>query len=40
MSDAPRKKRISLSHLVEGVRLALETLVDHRMRSGLVVLGV
>jgi len=40
VSDAPRKKRISLSHLVEGVRLALETLVDHRMRSGLVILGV
>ena len=40
MSDAPVRKRISLSHLVEGVRLALETLVDHRMRSGLVILGV
>src|SRR5882672_7484776 len=33
-------KRLSLSHLVEGVRLAAETLVDHRLRSGLVILGV
>jgi putative ABC transport system permease protein len=33
-------KRITLSHLVEGVRLALETLVDHRLRSSLVILGV
>ena len=40
MSDAPRRKRLSVAHLFEGVRLALETLVDHRMRSGLVILGV
>jgi putative ABC transport system permease protein len=33
-------KRLTFSHLVEGVRLALETLVDHRMRSSLVILGV
>lgn len=34
------KKRITFSHLVEGVRLALDTLIEHRMRSGLVILGV
>lgn len=34
------RKRITLGHLLEGVRLALSTLVEHRMRSGLVILGV
>ncbi len=39
-SGTPFKKRLSLGHLVEGMRLALETLVDHRLRSSLVILGV
>jgi putative ABC transport system permease protein len=34
------RKRLSLAHLVEGVRLALDTLVQQRMRSSLVILGV
>jgi putative ABC transport system permease protein len=44
VSDPPRapefKKRLSFAHLLEGVRLALDTLVEHRMRSALVILGV
>ena len=34
------RKRLTLGHLLEGIRLALSTLVEHRMRSGLVILGV
>jgi len=34
------RKRLTLDHMLEGVRLALDTLVEHRMRSGLVILGV
>ena len=40
--DGGRKfrKRLSFAHLGEGVRLALGTLVEHRLRSSLVILGV
>jgi putative ABC transport system permease protein len=34
------KKRLTFGHLVEGVRLAFATLVEHRLRSSLVILGV
>ena len=33
-------KRLTFAHLFAGVRLAVETLVDHRLRSSLVILGV
>jgi putative ABC transport system permease protein len=40
VSEKTFRKRLSLAHLFEGVRLALGTLVEHRLRSGLVILGV
>ncbi len=40
MSEARFRKRLSFAHLFEGVRLALDTLVGHRLRSSLVILGV
>ncbi len=40
MSDRRYRKRLSAGHLVEGMRQALETLRDHRLRSLLVILGV
>ena len=40
MSDRRFRKRLTLGHLVEGARLALDALIAHRMRSSLVVLGV
>ena len=39
-ADGRFRKRLTLDHMVEGIRLALGTLVEHRMRSGLVILGV
>jgi len=40
VSDAGYRKTLSPGHLVEGMRLALDTLVEHRLRSSLVMLGV
>jgi len=40
VSERRFSKRLSLAHLAEGVRLALDTLVQQRMRSALVILGV
>ncbi len=40
MSEGRFQKRLSLAHLIEGIRLALETLISHRLRSTLVILGV
>lgn len=40
MSDPRFKKRLTLAHLFEGARLALEALYAHRLRSSLVILGV
>ena len=34
------KKRLTFGHMVEGIRLAFDTLIEHRLRSGLVILGV
>jgi len=34
------RKRLSLAHLAEGARLAIDALFAHRLRSSLVILGV
>ncbi len=40
MGDRRFKKRLSIAHLAEGGRLAIDALVAHRLRSSLVILGV
>ena len=40
MSRTRFAKRLSLAHLTEGMRLALDTLVGQKLRSSLVILGV
>ena len=40
MSDPRFRKRLTVAHLFEGARLALDALLAHRLRSSLVILGV